>query len=462
MERAGAIRRVWRHPVVRDWSPALLITVALLYGSYGEAHPSTTAYFHGGHHLPHTPTPALLLVAVACLVLAWRRRWPIAVLGVSVAATTVYTLLGYENGAVLVAPMAALYAVAAVSGVRRAVAYGLGTLLVLGLASMAVNPLGPFGGGVVILPFMVAVVVVAGFAVANRRAYVDSLRARAEQDARQRIDEERLRIARELHDVVAHTMATINVQAGVAVHVLHTKPDAAADALQAIKAASKEGLRELRAILNVLRQADEADPTQPAPGVAQLETLVDGARRAGLQTTLTVTGHRFPLPAAVDLAAYRIVQESLTNAIRHAGPATALVKLGYDDDELRVDVADTGRGMPVGAVSEGTGHGLAGMRERAAAVGGSVETGPSPGGGYRVAARLPLHGRLTGDGAPAAVRLAPATHGSDPGRADSGGADSGRADSGRADSGGADSGRADSGGAANGAVVTGADEGTRP
>ena len=132
----------------------------------------------------------------------------------------------------------------------------------------------------VILPFMVAVVVVAGIAVANRRAYVESIQDRAEQDARRRIDEERLRIARELHDVVAHTMATINVQAGVAAHVLSTRPEAAAESLQAIKAASKEGLRELRAILDVLRQADDADPTQPTPGTAQLEALIDGARRA--------------------------------------------------------------------------------------------------------------------------------------------------------------------------------------
>src|SRR5258706_7720081 len=396
MERAGAIWRWSRHPAVRDWVPALLVTAALLFGAYGEAHPSTQAYFSAGHHLPDTPTAALVLVAAACLVLAWRRRWPVAVLGVSVAAAGVYPLLGYVNGAVLVAPVAALYGVAAVSGVRRAAAYGLGTLAVLGLASIAVNPLGPFGGGVVVLPFMVAVVVVAGIAVPNRRAYVESIRARAEQDARRRIDEERLRIARELHDVVAHTMATINVQAGVAVHVLPTRPEAAADALRAIKAASKEGLRELRSILNVLRQADDADPTQPAPGTAQLETLVDGARRAGLETTLSVTGTPIPLPATVDLAAYRIVQESLTNAIRHAGPAQAAVSLCYGDDELRIDVADTGRGKLASVVSEGAGHGLAGMRERAAAVGGSVETGPSPACGYRVAARLPLRGRLNG------------------------------------------------------------------
>jgi signal transduction histidine kinase len=374
---------------VRDVVLALLVTVALLYGSYSEAHPSTTAYFQGGHHLPHTPAAAFILVAVACLALIWRRRWPVAVLGVSVAAATIYTLLGYVNGAVLVAPMIALYTVAAeTAAVRQAVAYGLGTLAVLGLASIAVNPLGPFGGGVVILPFMTAVVVVAGIAVANRRAYVDSIRDRAEQDARRRLDEERLRIARELHDVVAHTMATINVQAGVAAHVLPTHPEAAAESLQAIKTASKEGLRELRAILNVLRRADDADPTQPAPGTAQLEELIAGARRSGLETTFTVTGRPVPLPAAVDLAAYRIIQESLTNTIRHAGPATAAVSLGYHHDELRIDVTDTGRGQP--AIAGSGGHGLAGMRERAAAVGGTVEAGPGPAGGFRVAARLPL------------------------------------------------------------------------
>src|SRR5260370_1056902 len=133
--------------------------------------------------------------------------------------------------------------------------------------------------------------------VANRRAYVASIHDRAEEDARRRVDEERLRIARELHDVVAHTMATINVQAGAASHVLSTRPEAAAEALQAIKAASKEGLRELRAILNVLRQADDADPTHPAPATAQLETLVAGAAQARLAPTPTLTRQPPPRPA---------------------------------------------------------------------------------------------------------------------------------------------------------------------
>jgi signal transduction histidine kinase len=405
------VRTAWRRYLdspLRDVVLAVAVTVVLLIGSYGEAHPTSTSdkILFPGHEAPHTPLAALLLVAVAGLALAWRRRYPVTVLAVSTAAAASYTLLGYVNGAVLLAPILALYAVATRVSVRRAVAAAVVTVAVLIAATAARNPFGQItGGGTDLIPFLGAAALFAGIAVASRRAYVASIHDRAQEEARRRIDEERLRIARELHDVVAHTMATINVQAGAAAHVLPARPEVAAEALQAIKAASKEGLRELRAILNVLRQADDADPTQPAPGAAQLATLVDGARRAGLETTLSVTGTPVPLPAPVDLAAYRIVQESLTNTIRHAGPATAAVSLSYGHDELRIDVADTGLGQPAGPVSGstgtgGTGHGPAGMRERAAAVGGSVEAGPSPGGGYRVAARLPLHGPLAGEPAP--------------------------------------------------------------
>ncbi len=379
MEPVRAAWRRWLSSPVRDVVSALVVTAVLISGTYGEAHPSSpsdTIQFRG-RLVPHPPPAAYLLVAIACLVLAGRRRWPVSVLTVSTAAVAGFTLLGYINGAALVAPALALYAVATQVSVRRAIALAAATMAGLMTATGAANPFGHIaGGGFVLIPGLVAAPLFAGIAVANRRAYVASIHDRAQEDARRRVDEERLRIARELHDVVAHTMATINVQAGAASHVLSTRPEAAAEALQAIKAASKEGLRELRAILNVLRQADDADPTQPAPGTAQLETLVAGARQAGLET-----------------------------AIRHAGPAAAAVSLSYRDDELRIDVADTGSGHrgpagPVaeGTVSEGAGHGLAGMRERAAAVGGSVVTGPSPGGGYRVAARLPLRGQLTGDG----------------------------------------------------------------
>ncbi len=405
--------RRWLSSPVRDAILALVLTVVLVAGSLGESNPKSLSDQDAfrGHHAPH-PGAALLLVAVACLALAWRRRTPAIVLAVSAAAVSVYSLLGYVNGASLIAPVLALYAMASQVSFRRAVIAAVVTLAVLLAATAANNPFGNIsGGGFDLIPGMVAAALFAGIATANRRAFVASIRDRAEQDARRRVDEERLRIARELHDVVAHTMATINVQAGVAAHVLPTRPEAAAESLQAIKTASKEGLRELRAILNVLRQADDADPTQPAPGTAQLEALIAGARRAGLETTLTLTGAPVSLPGTVDLAAYRIVQESLTNAIRHAGPATAAVSLSYHDDELRIEVTDTGCGPPAdgangpvnksGTAGKSGGHGLAGMRERAAAVGGTVETGPAPAGGFRVAARLPMHGRLTGDAPPA-------------------------------------------------------------
>jgi signal transduction histidine kinase len=245
-------------------------------------------------------------------------------------------------------------------------------------------------------------------------------------DAQRRVEEERLRIARELHDVVAHTMATITVQAAAATQLLRDRPDEAAESLKAIRAASKDGLRELHAILDVLRTAaggdEPADPTQPAPGLSRLDALAAGVRAAGLPVTVTVAGRPRDLPAVTDLSAFRIIQEALTNTLRHAGPATAAVKLDYGETALRVEVTDTGRGLadaaaeaayaafvtgagfPVpapaadvrdpGAASAGTvGHGLRGMRERATAAGGTIDVGPRPAGGFRVAASLPLDGR---------------------------------------------------------------------
>jgi len=409
MDGVAVAWRRWLGSPARDAALAIVVTLVLVLGSYSEGHPNQSfdlSQFHG-RAAPH-PTAALILVAVACLALAWRRRYPVAVLAVSAAAVAAYSMLGYVNGSALIAPVLALYAVAAQVSTRRAVAAAAATLVVLMAANAVNNPFGHVsGGGFDLIPFMVAAAVFAGIAVANRRAYVASIQARAEQDARRRIDEERLRIARELHDVVAHTMATINVQAGAAAHVLPTQPETAAEALQAIKTASKEGLRELRAILSVLRQADDADPVQPAPGLAQLDALIEGARRAGLPATLTVTGEPFPLPAAVDLAAYRIVQESLTNVIRHAGSASAAVGVGYHRDELRIDVSDTGHGPRPGAAGGTGGHGLAGMRERAAAAGGAVQAGPRPGGGFQVTARLPVHGTLTGQAASPAHGVRP-------------------------------------------------------
>jgi signal transduction histidine kinase len=237
-------------------------------------------------------------------------------------------------------------------------------------------------------------------------------------------------------------MATITVQAAAATQLLRDRPDEAAESLKAIRAASKDGLRELRAILNVLRTADgdeAADPTQPTPGLSRLDALVAGVRAAGLPVVVTVTGQPRALPAVTDLSAFRIIQEALTNTLRHAGPATAAVTVDYGPGALRVEVTDTGRGLtdsaaeaayaafvieagfPVpaaiavsldsGSAGPGAaGHGLRGMRERAAAAGGTIDIGPLAAGGFRVAASLPLDGRPAppAAGAPPATRAEPA------------------------------------------------------
>jgi signal transduction histidine kinase len=382
-------RRGW--PSVRDAAIAAALTVIAVAAAYGEAHPpDPRAYFTGSHHLPHTPNAALLLVAAAGAVLAWRHLYPRTVLVCSTAAVVAYSLPGYVNGMALLLPAVAMATLATILPIRRSAVWAVAVTAILMAVTYVNNPLGGTNGGFDLIPANIAVALFAGIAIGNRRAYMDSLRDRAERDASRRIDEERLRIARELHDVVAHTMATINVQASAAAQLLRDRPEQAAESLAAIRAASKDGLRELRAILNVLRQADEpTDPTQPAPGLTRLNALATGVRAAGLPVTVTVTGQPRKLPAVTDLAAFRIIQEALTNTVRHAGPACAAVSVCYGDSDLWVEVTDTGRGSVQGNGNGGTGHGLRGMRERAAAAGGTIEIGPPPAGGFRVAARFP-------------------------------------------------------------------------
>jgi signal transduction histidine kinase len=435
----GWARHAWTdpggplRPPARDIATAGVITVIAVLAAYGEAHPTTPgAYFTDGHHLPHTPTAALLLVVLGGAALAWRHRYPRLVVCVATAATVAYSLPGYVNGVALLLPAVGLVTVATSFPVRQSSAWALAVTIVLMAATAPSNPFGHYGGVFWIIPANNAVALFVGIAIANR-SYVHSARMQAARqaalDAQRRVEEERLRIARELHDVVAHTMATIAVQAAAATQLLRDRPDEAAESLKAIRAASKDGLRELSAILDVLRTAagggdEPADPTQPAPGLSRLDALAAGVRVAGLPVTVTVTGRPRDLPAVTDLSAFRIIQEALTNTLRHAGPATAAVTVDYGAAVLRVEVTDTGGGLtdsaaeaayaafatgagfpvPVpaptaavkdpGAASAGAvGHGLRGMRERATAAGGTIEAGPRPAGGFRVAASLPLDGQ---------------------------------------------------------------------
>ncbi len=392
-----AQRRRRLPPQLTDALLVVLLILLTVGGSIGESYPiQHSDRVVQGHLTPAAPWSAYLLVGVAALVLGWRRRYPLAVLAVSVATVVGYTSLGYVNGAALLAPAVALYTIALAAPARHTLLAGLVTLVALGTVTAIANPLGTFGGTFTVLPVLMAAAVFAGLAIANRRAYIGALAARAElaertkeDDARRAVDAERLRIARELHDVVAHTMATINVQAGAASHVTAGLPEQADTALRAIKTASKRGLGELRAILAVLRQADEAEATQPLPGLAALDTLVDTVSAAGLPTVVRTTGTVRALSVTVDLAAYRIIQESLTNCIRHAAPATATVALHFHDDQLCIDVTDTGPGPDTTATGDGSGHGLRGMTERATAIGGTLTTGPATHGGFRVLAQLP-------------------------------------------------------------------------
>jgi signal transduction histidine kinase len=385
---------------VLDTVGVLTLTVTLLWGSVREA----DSLRNGHPLLRHPGAPGYGLVLVACLVLLGCRRWPAPVFIASLAAVVLYTGLGYVDGAVLIAPMIALYHAAASGTGRRALVLGSVALSTLLPVDMAAEPFGLLGGSVTVLPFMVVASTFLGLAVANRRAYVAEIQDRAERaerskeaEARRRVDAERLRIARELHDVVAHTISVINIQARVATQVILDPPQAGAEALAAIKDASAEALHELRTMLSLLRQADEAPPTDPPGGLDQLEILISAATRAGLAVDLSVSGRRHRLPPTVDLAAYRIVQESLTNVLRHAGPARARISIDYGCDGVVVRVDDDGWGVAVRPSTESSsttqeriGYGILGMRERAQAVGGTIEAGPGPVGGFQVRATLPL------------------------------------------------------------------------
>jgi len=212
------------------------------------------------------------------------------------------------------------------------------------------------------------------------------LERESEEEAKRAVADERLRIAQELHDVVAHSMGVIAVQAGVGAHVIDDDPAEAKRSLEAIATTSRGTLVEIRRLLGVLRSDGDA-AYQPAPGLADLDRLVADVGGAGLDVALCIDGERGDVPPGVDLTAYRIVQEALTNVLKHAGPAHTTVTVGYEPGALRLEIADDGRGVN-GRASQG-GHGLLGMRERVGVYGGSLQAGPAQGGGFRVVARLP-------------------------------------------------------------------------
>jgi signal transduction histidine kinase len=338
------------------------------------------------------------LVLLYTLPIAARRRFPLAVLATSVASGLAFAALGLPPFFLGPAILVPVYTVAAYCG-RRASVAGLAAVEV----TMAAVQLTPTGGEMATWvgnALVVAAAWLLGHFVGDRRVYAAQLEARTaeleqarEELARRAVAEERLRIARELHDVVAHSMSVIAVQSGVGVHVADTQPEEARKALVAVEATSRTALEELRRLLGVLRRDGEPQGSLvPAPGLAGLDTLLAQVAEAGLAVKLRVEGTRPQVPPGVDLSAYRIVQEALTNVVKHAGLAQAQVVVRYGDQEITLEVTDDGRGAAAlaGDGRAGTGHGLIGMRERVALFGGDLQVGPRPGGGFRVAARLPF------------------------------------------------------------------------
>ncbi len=319
-----------------------------------------------------------LLAAAVCSALPLRRSLPVVVGWFTVVGTGVYYLLSTVDGPLVVVPIVALYGLAAQGRTQASVA--MAAVMVIGVGAGALVGTGDVTGtAVFMLTGWLVAVVALGAMRQSRLAY-------AEEQARLRATQERLRIARDLHDSVGHTMSVIHVQASATLHRLPRNPDLAQEALTAIKQSSKDGLHELRATLGVLRQIGEEAPTTPSPGLSRIRELISSATGAGLDVRLEQSGIRTPLPAAVDIAAYRIVQEALTNAVRHSGARRVVVGLHHGRREVTLSVTDDGHG----ATRPVHGSGITGMTERARALGGTLSAEPGPAGGFTVRARLPL------------------------------------------------------------------------
>jgi signal transduction histidine kinase len=324
----------------------------------------------------------LMIVGAAAPVLV-RRIWTLPALLATTITTMTYLIIGYPYGPIFGSLVVAIY-----TGAMRLPARPLAIGCAVAVAGLLVHVLvvaaGPQGASALVGLIPGSAWIVVPFAVGRlvRTGRDSAARSRAET-ARRYAYEERLRIAQEVHDVVGHGLAAINMQAEIALHVLPKRPEHAQTALAAISRTSKEALDELRATLATMRSGA---PRTPGPGLAQLGELVARMSGTGVQVTVAVSGPQRSMPAAVDLASYRIVQEALTNVLRHAGPAAATVRVTYQPYALDIEVTDTGVGP---AATTGDGHGIAGMRERVAALGGAFEAGPRGGGGFRVYARLP-------------------------------------------------------------------------
>ena len=394
----SALQRLWgsvtRRPRAADAALSVAVFVTTLFFAFDASDAGLVLEAPGGR--PWTVTrvgdvpiaAALVLLALACAAIYWRRSQPFAVLWVTVIATALAAGIGYSQMGGGLAMLVALYTVGrhASSDLWSYIGLG-GAAAVFGLDYLLGN--------------LTAAAVGVGLVVMSMAWYIGTrVRMRAEQAAQREreqaaeadraVDEERTRIARELHDVVAHRVSLMTVQAGAAKTVAGDDPQAALQAMEAVEHAGREALEELRHLLGVLRPKADGGSLGPQPGLADVPRLVDQFGEAGLDVSLTMVDVPADLPARVDLSAYRIVQEALTNVLKHAGPgARTEVRLGIDNDAVSIEVTDDGHAV---TTLPGSGHGIMGMRERALLLGGSLTAGPRADGGFRVVARLPIGG----------------------------------------------------------------------
>jgi signal transduction histidine kinase len=378
------VKRLPRGKALDCWLAAGLVVAAQVVLWTGDVLPG----------LPKGVAAALSVLIPAAV--AFRRRWPLPAGGLIVAATASIFLAGANNYSVplSIAWMCGLYALAVWTETRAFVA-ALALLLACNLLASLGSVVDLSGAGFfTIVPG--AAMLITRRAVRDRQQLADTLAARAELLEREHalrekeaLAEERARIARELHDLVAHNVSVMVVQAGVERHALPESQASTRETLTAIEEAGRQALVEARRLLGVLRHNGDREALEPQPTIGQVGFLVEQITRAGLPVTLTVEGDETTLPAGVDLCAYRIVQEALTNALKHAGPAHADVLLRYSPSGLDVEVRDDGRGAAQ-QNGDGGGHGLIGMRERVALYGGELRTGPRESGGFEVRAHLPL------------------------------------------------------------------------
>ncbi|MEU1163997.1 sensor histidine kinase [Streptomyces sp. NPDC005921] len=352
----------------------------------------------------HGTTGLVCLVLLASVPLAWRRRYPLAVLWIVLAANMLtpadVTRLTFY------ACVIAAYSAAAFSPHRTAAIATLALAVLLTFTIGRAVPHTPFGVEPTVptqyVPLMISaplVVVTVGLRTwkvraAESRVRLAEVEQRQAEALRGAVAHERARIARELHDVVTHNVSVMVIQAGAARKIMDAEPEQAREALLAVEAGGRTALGELRQVMGLLTMDDDPDDPgegelEPQPGLERLGPLIDRTRGTGTPVELTVSGSVRPLPGGVELTAYRVVQEALTNALKHAGGSSAVVRVDYGERELRVEVTDSG-GTPGPAAATGNGRGLVGLRERLAVHGGTLSNGPRPLGGYRVRALIPL------------------------------------------------------------------------